>query len=383
MDRVLVTGATGFVGAHLVDHLLQSSDYEIHCLARSRPGHSAASRIFNRLDEIAVTAANGNIGAMQRMARDRVRVIEGDVRQPSLGMAPSAVSANFCEVWHVAGLTDFLLSQRDRVFDANVVGGRNVLAFMAANAIPICNYVSTAFVAGTKSGEIEEAPHDAGFPSNNPYEESKREMEEEILRAASSGRFDYRIFRPSVIVGHSRTGKPDPTSRGLYGFLALALSLKREIEKSRPRYFVEHKLRVLADRDQNLNLVTVDQVVSQMAEIASEQRSINNIFHIAPRDGFRADGYLDVLSDVLDLDVEFTTAKDQFTSIDYMFQRQTARYRCYLHDSKSFNLQRTDSFVRSSQEYTITRDVLRRLLVKFREQWEMPGASAALRVRLP
>jgi thioester reductase-like protein len=373
MSDILVTGATGFVGGYLVDHLLQHSNDEIHCLARSREHEPAGARIFNQLNRILDSAAEfEDVSYRRAFLRARVHVIEGDVRQSGLGINSSVDTTRFREVWHVASLTDFLVSKRARLFETNLEGGRQVLRFVSENAIPLCNYVSTAFVAGTRSGEIDATAYDGRFPPNNPYEESKRAMEDEILQAAARGRFAYRIFRPAVVVGHSRTGKPDPNSRGLYGFLALALSLKREILKTRPQHFIENKLRVVVEDNHNLNLVPVDQVVSQMAEIASVPQSVNRIYHIVARDGFHAQCYLDILREVLDVDVEFTTIKNQFNAVDYMFERQSARYQCYLRNSKSFDLAQTDCFVKSSQDqYRITRDVWRLLLLKFREQWDM------------
>lgn len=177
---VLVTGATGLVGAALVRRLLQLDPaIRVHALIR-RP--AAAARL---LVELGVDAA-------------RVTVVMGDVTRPALGMS-AAVRARLARsvraVVHAAADTSF-----SRPLDAartiNTAGTAHVLMHAAEWGVDRFVHVSTAFVAGRRTGWIAEAQasDSAGFV--NGYEQSKHEAEQ-LVR--DSG-VPHVILRPSTIV---------------------------------------------------------------------------------------------------------------------------------------------------------------------------------------
>jgi nucleoside-diphosphate-sugar epimerase len=140
------------------------------------------------------------------------------------------------------------------------------MKFIIDNGICEFNYISTAYVAGQRTGIISENADINLSPSNNVYEESKRIMGKEIINA-HKGLFNYRILRPSIIVGHSKTFEPDPSNGGLYGFLSLSFALKKNLEKKNQEYFKTNKVQILADSHPKLSLITVDQVVDHLFQI--------------------------------------------------------------------------------------------------------------------
>lgn len=162
MDTILVTGGTGQVGGALVERL-----------AAARPGAR-------------VVALSRGPGGPDRLAEH----VAGDIERDRLGLAPGAfdaLAASLVEVYHCAAATRFDLPL-DAARRANVRGTRNVLALAArAPRLGRFHHVSTAYVASGR----------------NSYEISKAEAE----AAVRASGLPFTIWRPSVIVGDSRTGR--------------------------------------------------------------------------------------------------------------------------------------------------------------------------------
>src|SRR5215813_2099671 len=114
--RIVITGATGFLGSHLTARLLQDG-CRVTALARRKSG-SARRRVESVLQEVEVA----NLSNLE--------VIEGDISLPELGMSASAkqrILSTTDEVWHCAASLSFQHEDRDEIFRMNVAGTRNVL----------------------------------------------------------------------------------------------------------------------------------------------------------------------------------------------------------------------------------------------------------------
>ena len=129
------------------------------------------------------------------LGRDRLRIVQGDIVEPGLGLTPkeSAALASANEVWHLAASTSFDEREKAASHQGNVAVLRNVLA--VARGLPKLErfvYVSTAYVAGMNLGPVaeDEMPSPNGF--RNSYESTKWEAERRFGSRSSRSRSSAR-----------------------------------------------------------------------------------------------------------------------------------------------------------------------------------------------
>jgi len=168
--KILVTGATGFVGAHLVRRLI-AEGHQVRCLAR------AASR----------TAGLEALGA---------EVVRGDVTEAS-SVAASAAS---CEAaFHLAALLGKWGVKESDLRRVNVEGTRHVVAACRAAGVRRFVHVSTPGVVGIR-GLALATETDTPQPTG-PYERTKWEAEQAVVAANRDGRMEVVIVRPDFVYG--------------------------------------------------------------------------------------------------------------------------------------------------------------------------------------
>ncbi len=185
---VLVTGATGTLGAELVARFA-AADHGARVVAMSR-------------------GMRGQGSAAWPAASPRVRHVRADVRSgPSLGIDPAdreALSASVTDIVHCAADTTFT-RPLDDARATNVEGTRSVLAFAAeCSRLERIACFSTVYVAGRATGCFRETDVGGAAGFVNSYEQSKAEME--VIVREAMPRLPIALYRLSTIIGDSRTG---------------------------------------------------------------------------------------------------------------------------------------------------------------------------------
>ncbi len=248
---ILVTGYPGFIGRRLVRRLLEDE----------------------RLDRLVVLvephAASSARKELESLGAKNAEVWEGDVVRMHLGLSGEefrTLLRDAVEVWHLAALSH-LDAEPGAIRKVNVEGTRNVLELArAARRLRRLNHFSTAFVSGDRQGVILEEELEVGQRFRNPYEESKARAEVLVRRAM--GDVPATVFRPSIVVGDSRTGEID-RFEGPYYLAILLVTSPLAVPLPLP-----------GDGVAPLNVVPVDYVVATALAIGRNPEGVGKTIHV-------------------------------------------------------------------------------------------------------
>jgi nucleoside-diphosphate-sugar epimerase len=281
---ILLTGGTGFLGAHLAAELAVQGN-EVLLLARSKTGRPAADRVARLLDWLAL--AEG--------PRRNIRLVEGRLDSPDLGLEPEALAAlarSLDEVVHCASSTSFAERKRGEVEGVNLDGLRRVLDVAGIRPCRRFHLISTAYVAGRTAGPCPETlVRPPAF--TNVYEETKCRAEWLAAERCAALGIPLTIYRPSIVYGHSETGR-SLLFNALYYPVRTALFLKRlceaDIRERDGRKAADlgvrldtdgwtvMPLRIRVEEEGGINLIPVDFFVRAFGAI--RERTVDGVFHI-------------------------------------------------------------------------------------------------------
>jgi NAD(P)-dependent dehydrogenase (short-subunit alcohol dehydrogenase family) len=230
-----VTGATGFVGRHLVEELLER-DGTIYALVRD------GSR--GKLDDLIE-----RLGAPE----GRIVPVSGDLAKPGLGI--DDFSEKIDHLFHLAAIYD-VDADEDAMAKANVEGTRHVVEFANSHDVGRFHHTSSIAVAGLYKGVFQEDMFDEDQKLPHAYHSSKFESEKVARNEVKGAKL--LVFRPGIVVGHSETGEMDKID-GPYYFFKLLQKLRYAL----PQWFP-----LAGPEGGQTNLVPVDFVAKAMDHIA-------------------------------------------------------------------------------------------------------------------
>jgi NAD(P)-dependent dehydrogenase (short-subunit alcohol dehydrogenase family) len=263
-----VTGATGFIGRHLVELLLRRDD-TIYVLVRE------GSR--GRLAEL-----RSRWGADE----DRVVGIVGDLGQPRLGVSEQDVARLRGEVdhlFHLAAIYDMTADAESQRI-ANVDGTRHMVEFAHDVEARRVHMVSSIAAAGLYKGTWREDMFDeAEKLDTHPYFRTKHDSERVVREECDR---PWRVYRPGIVVGDSETGEMDKID-GPYYFFKLIRRLRNAIPQWMPLIGVEGR---------EINLVPVDFVAKAMDHIAHLDGLDGKAFHLTDPHPRTAGAVIDIIA---------------------------------------------------------------------------------------
>jgi thioester reductase-like protein len=347
----LLTGATGLLGRFLFRDI-SIVGVPLVLLVRPIAGESATERIRS-----VRTHWEESLG--HRLPNPVV--IVGDLREPGVGLSVvdrAWLSRRCGGIVHAAADVSFRLRADGEPRRTNIAGTRRLLALAESAGISEFHYVSTAFVCGERPGPMMEAELDCGQTFHNAYEESKCEAENAV-RAATAIRST--VFRPSVIVGDSRTGYTS-TYHGLYKFLDAARRLARPTRTSNGRRRVSLRLPLTGQEPRNL--VPVDWVSRAIVEIVRRPAIHGQTLHLVSRRPTTVAEIHAVARDVLELDgIELSgTEPAEPTAIEAAFLAAVRDYWPYLDGDPEFDDRKTRAALPNLPPPNVGRELLSRLV---------------------
>ena len=255
-ESIFITGFPGFIAGRLVEHLA-GLETQFFLLVQSRFVKEAMEMVED-------------IAAATNTSLENYVIVEGDITQENLGIEYEdleTIRFETTDVFHLAAAYD-LAVPKETAFSVNLEGTKNVNDFVRSiKQLRRYNYISTCYVAGKREGLILETElrHEAGF--RNFYEETKYLAEVSVDELKSE--FPVTIFRPSVVVGDSRSGETVKYD-GIYyliNYLRKAPILLRLLN--------------VGNANVRLNLVPVDFVVRSIVALSRDKSVIGKTLAIA------------------------------------------------------------------------------------------------------
>ena len=357
---VLLTGATGFLGRYLLRDLL-AYGRRVVVLVRGS-AESAAQRVA------AVTAASGDLPPPS--------VVCGDLLSPCLGLdaADRRLVGRCGAVLHAAADVSFHDSADGGPWAANVEGTARLLELCRTVCISEFHHVSTAFVCGDRMGPVREDELECGQGFHNDYERSKFEAERRVY---STRGLRPTVYRPSVIVGDSRTGYTT-SYHGLYAFLELGDRLAEPAGRSAGRRRMA--LRLPFTGEEPRDLVPVDWVARAVVRLLHLPRWHGRTFHLTSARPVRMDEIKRAAEEELGLDgVRWVGANvpDDPTTPERFFRDHVRDYWPYLHGDPVFDRRNTRAALPSLPPPGMDRAMLVRLIRFARaDRWGRRTAAA-------
>ncbi|MEH1014688.1 amino acid adenylation domain-containing protein [Micromonospora sp. CPCC 206060] len=255
---IFLTGATGYFGVFLLDQLIEQTDADIYCLVRARDVAGGMARLKS-------SCAMYEVPWDDRFER-RVKAVIGDLGRPLFGLSPS----NFDDlakvidtIYHNGALVNFSLPY-SALKAPNVDGTVEMLRLASRYKTKQVHFVSTidVFIAGHMNRPFLEVD----LPAKPPqvpfsYPQSKWVSEKIIMKARERG-LPVTIYRPSIMMGHPRTGACHAQN---YVLTAL-------------RGFLEFG--ILPDYPESMNAITLDYASAAMVHVSRQEASLGNIYHL-------------------------------------------------------------------------------------------------------
>lgn len=210
--HVLMTGATGFVGAFFLSMLVDLPQTQtVTCLIRASDGHKAMARLKSTFEKFQLSPN----------FRDKVNVVPGDLRKQNLGLDHSvfkALAAKCSGIFHLGAVVNYASSYSSHR-GANVTGLVEILRFANTDRLKPVYHFSSIGAYGPASflGNQAHVPEDqkpVAAPPEHPEQHTgyflSKFVSENICWDAIANGFPITIYRPSFVLGHSITGLGNP-----------------------------------------------------------------------------------------------------------------------------------------------------------------------------
>lgn len=253
-----VTGATGFIGRFLVSNLLKRKG-TVYVLVRK----GSAKKLTT-------------IGEQMGWDMKRIVAVNGDLTKAKLGVAPTQLTAlkgKITHFFHLAAIYD-MTADAESQKQANIGGTKHALELAAAIKAGCFHHASSIAAAGLYPGVFREDMFDEAEGLKDPYLKTKHESEG-LVRKQNA--VPFRIYRPSMVVGHSKTGEIDKIDGPYYLF-----TLIKKIRETIPQW-----VPTLGIEGGRINVVPVDFVADAMDHIAHKKGLDGHCFHLVDPEPMR------------------------------------------------------------------------------------------------
>ena len=258
ITSILLTGASGFLGAFLLSELLEQTEAHIYCLVRAADTVLGMRKIQNNLNSYKL---------WKEQYSSRIIPVVGDLSQPLLGLSREQfekLAHHIDVIYHNAAILNFVYPY-SALKPTNVLGTQEVLRLACQSKVKTLHYVSTDAVFdssayyGREVKESEPIIYTEGIDLG--YTQTKWVSEKLVTIARDRGLM-VAIYRPPLIAGDSKTGiwnTEDFTCRFIKGCIQMGS---------------------IPDMNCGITLVPVDYVSRAIVYLSKQKESLGKAFHL-------------------------------------------------------------------------------------------------------
>lgn len=257
--QYFITGATGFIGKRLVKKILARKGSVVYFLMRE----DSREKVPALLEYWGVS-------------KTRAIPVFGDLRAEKLGVSKEDkknLSKNIDHFFHLAAIYDMKAGEEEQMM-VNVEGTRNTVMFANDIAAKCFHHTSSIAAAGMYEGIFREDMFDEAEGLDHPYFATKHESEKIVRQECKT---PWRVYRPGMVVGDSKTGEMDKID-GPYYFFKLIQRIRQMLPPWMPTIGIEGG---------RINIVPVDYVVNAMDHIAHQDGLDGRAFHLTDPEPMR------------------------------------------------------------------------------------------------
>lgn len=301
-ENVLLTGATGFLGIHILQKLLETTNSNVYCLIRS-------NNCINRLKELlSFYFENKYVELIDK----RIFVVNGDVSLDKLGLDDklyNELGEKIDIIIHSAAMVKYY-GEYDDIRKVNVIGTQNMINFALTYGIKL-NHISTDAITGDYL--IKNDLPNMVFTENNfyvgqkywenIYVRSKFEAENEIIGASEKG-LNYTIYRMGNLTGRYSDGQfqKNIDENAFYGALKTIFGLG----------YVSETL-----KNEKVEFTPVDLAATTIIKTFNICETNNRVLHITNNNTITVKDLIDILSE-LKIDVKLLSEEEiRNLSVEY------------------------------------------------------------------
>lgn len=260
---ILLTGATGFLGAYILNELINQEETEIYCLVRTKNYVSAAERLKTLMVHYFSDSATG--------LEEKVHVLEGDLEKEQLGLSKDSYQELLdkidCMIHCAADVRHY--GAKNSNYQTNVKGTERLLALAEMKKGMSFHYISTISIGNEltyliEQGQIHEERFHLGEMIDNDYLESKYQSECMVYKAMDKG-IPAVIYRVGNLVGNSKDGifQTNIESNAFYNLIKGIV-----------------QLHAAPDDKSFIELTPVDYAAKAITTLVMGQKTYGGIYHI-------------------------------------------------------------------------------------------------------
>jgi nucleoside-diphosphate-sugar epimerase len=346
--KILMTGVTGFIGSALALHFLFANKEVIALYREDTEGLRTKKAIQ--------FACEGFSFDQSEIPWDNLTVVNFDFNNPET-LTDILDLSSIDLVWHIAAELSY--SKRDFKnsfnFNHHLTGKLYQIFSDNCSQCRRFYYMSTSYTGDYHSKMVYEQLHI--YPEHdNVYQASKWAAEMALSRLVEFNSLPVTIFRPSIVVGHDKTGWHGNSEIGLYRVAYGFYYLQKQGINS---------ISIDVDPESPQNIIPVNYVVDYAMKLSKRNDSHKNfeIFHAAGKNSVRMGDGIAVSAELLNMEINIGLPENE---IDKMFNKEMKTYHFFLKNHWQFSVMKLENELGDDfKPFYICHDVLKMFIEKY------------------